>query len=308
MQKTIEDFAKAIDLNRSTVINGPKKVTIFGGKTSNTGGPPTQRGIFLLFASKLSDSFVVPETIKSWNHFGTYKDLLSFEEDICSIVDGVLVFLESPGAIAELGCLVKNPEIARKLLVVVNNEHYEESFIRHGMLKYLDEAFKEVNVISSQNGSLGAEEIEYITSEIQRRMNDVFKTEQFRIGHLRHEVFLLVDFIELIQVARISDIQHFFEALELGYSKTRLEQIIFSLKNVGLIHERQILNERCIYVDPTLGRPYIEYGFNSSTAKRMSWKANLFVKTNSDKWRKFAFKVLKTPPPMETKEVLDAAA
>ncbi|NUT60148.1 MULTISPECIES: retron St85 family effector protein [Herbaspirillum] len=307
MLKIIENFAEAIDLQRSKVVNGPKKVTIFGGKTENPDSELSQRGTFLLLASKLADSFIVPEHIKSWNHFDTYKDLLSFEEDICAIVDGVLVFLETAGAIAELGCLVKNPDIAPKLIVVVNSEHDQDSFIHLGMLKYLDEAFADVNVIFSVNGSLGSDESAYISTELQRRFADMPKTETFRVGQLRHLLFLLVDFVELIQVARISDIQHLLKCLRYEIPKARLEQLLFVLKNLGFINEKKILGERCLYVDIDSERPEIEYAFSGSPAKKLSWKANFFEQTTGDRWRKHSFKVLRSTSSAEKSEVQNAA-
>lgn len=260
-----------------------------------------------MLASKFADGFIIPEHFKSWNHFDTYKNLLAFEEDICSVVDGVLVFLETAGAIAELGCLLKNPDVSHKLIVVVNSEYDEDSFINLGMLKYLNEAFSDVNVIASVNASLDKEETAFISAELQRRFADMPKTETFRAGHLRHLLFLLIDFIELIQVARISDIQHFLHCLNFEYPKARLEQFLFVLKNLGFIQERKILDERCLYVDVNADRPAIEYAFNASPSKKLSWKARFFEETKNDRWRKRSFGVLRSAFSQEKDEVQNAA-
>jgi hypothetical protein len=261
----------------------------------------------LLTASYLVDTFVVPEDYKGWNHFDTYNDLLSFEEDVCSLVDSVVVFLETAGSIAELGCLVKNDEIAPKLFVVANNDYGDDSFISLGMLKYLDSTFRDkINVISSQNANLSNEERDYIAGEIQKRFEEIPKTESFRVSHTRHVLYLIVDFIDLMQVARITDIQQFLHHLNILYPKRRLEQLLFALKNIGLVQEQKVLNERCLYLGAG-DRPSIEYAFTSTTSKRLSWKANLFRKTMDDKWRTFAFKVLKGAQPKVAEEKKDAA-
>ncbi|SDH43820.1 MULTISPECIES: retron St85 family effector protein [unclassified Duganella] len=296
MQKTIQNFAAAIDLAKSKVRHGPQKITLFGGNTTNGDGKPlSQRGTFLLlYPGDLADAFVVPENFKNWNHFGVYDDLLSFEEDVCALVDSVVVFLESPGAIAEFGALIKNKDIAPKLFVVVNKEFEEDSFIGYGLVKYLTHNYsKTVNFISSQSSELLKEEAHFIINEMKERFKKIPKTEKFTKSITRHIFYTIIDFVDLLQVARISDIQLFLTELKIQIPKKRLEQLLLALKNVDALEESKVLNERCFTVKSS-AIPSIEYSFlPGTTSKRMSWKAIMFSKTMEDKWRAFAYKVLK---------------
>lgn len=295
MHKIIQNFAKSIDLTKSKVRKGPQKITLFGGATTNADGKPlSQRGTFLLYPGDLVDAFIVPENFKNWNHFGVYDDLLSFEEDVCALVDSVVVFLESPGAIAEFGALIKNKDIAPKLFVVVNKEFAEDSFIGYGLIKYLKHSHtKNINIISSQTSGLLREEINFILSEMNERFNATPKVERFLKSLTRHIFYIIIDFIDMLQVARIGDIQLFLKEINIPTKKQRLEQLLLALKNVGIIEENNVLNERCFVLCPST-IPSIEYSFMPDVvSKRVSWKAMMFDKTYDDKWRAFAYQILK---------------
>jgi len=294
LDKVISLLANAIDLLKSKVKIGPQRVTVFGGPAFDEENKPTsQRAIFLLSPGNLVDNLVVPEHFKNWNHFGTYDNLLIFEEDVCALVDTVLVFLESAGSIAEFAAFVKNKDIAPKLLVVANSAYDTDSFIQMGLIRYLNSEYpKQINLVTSRNFKLAHEEAQFILKEINDRFQRTPKAPVFIRSNARHLMYLIVDFIDLIQVARISDIQIFLKELGILLSKKRVDQFILALKNVELIREDRVLSERCFYLNDAIS--LIDYSFRpSTTAKRLSWKARLFEKTIDDKWRSFAFQQLK---------------
>lgn len=293
MDKLISTFGTSIDLTKTKVKNGPQKVTVFGGKTSNTGSAPSQRGIFLLSPGELVDCLVVPENFKNWNHFGIYNDLLSFEEDVCSLVDTVLIFLESAGSIAEFSAFIKHREIAPKLLIIFNGEEEEDSFIRLGLIRYLENRYPgTAPVITSRGPSLSRDESKFIIEEINRRRNLIPRLPIFNPTNTRHWLYLIIDFIDIMQVARISDIVGFLSSAGFTQKKKRVEQLLLALKNVGLINERAVLSERCFYLESSMN--LIDYSFNSgSSSKRVTWKAKIFDETSQDRWRMYAHKQLK---------------
>ena len=182
MLKLIEEFSRSIDLQKSKVKKGTLKLTVFGGPNhDHNGTPKSQRSIFLLRSTHLADAFVVPEDFKNWNHFGVYDDLLTFEEDICSASDSVLIFLESAGSIAEFGFLIKHPQIAQKLHVVIQNSFYQEdSFIRLGLLNHLKNKFDDSKIIVSQNNDLQVEECNHIVQLIKDAFKKNTKEESFK--------------------------------------------------------------------------------------------------------------------------------
>jgi hypothetical protein len=304
VDKLISSFAASLDLSKTKVKHGPAKITVFGGKTEQQDdGTMSQRGTFLLVPGELVEGLVVPEHFKNWNHFGIYNDLLSFEEDVCALVDTVLVFLESAGSIAEFAVFIKNREIAPKLLVVFNGQEDEDSFIQLGLIRYLESKYpKTVPVINSSGPGLSLDEAKFIVEESIKRSENSPKLPAFNVSNSRHWMYLIVDFIDLMQVARITDIQSFLRLVGFTQTKKRVEQLLLALKNVGFINETRVLSERCFSLG--VATNLIEYSFQAgATSKRVSWKAKFFMEMNDDRWRLYAYGQLKQKPVEEVADV-----
>lgn len=74
---------------------------------------------------------------------GKDYDLLSLENLLAGSVHAVVIILESPGAIAELGAFANHKELCDRLVVVVDEKHKKaKSFIALGPLRYLEERTK----------------------------------------------------------------------------------------------------------------------------------------------------------------------
>ncbi|WP_020407263.1 retron St85 family effector protein [Hahella ganghwensis] len=84
----------------------------------------------------ISKSIILAESFKDYFKENAYSDLLVFEDDIGSICSLVVIFLESPGSLVELGMFCSKPNFFRKLLIVAPNEEIqaEDSFIFLGPL------------------------------------------------------------------------------------------------------------------------------------------------------------------------------
>ena len=73
-----------------------------------------------------------------------YDDLLELEEHLAGLSACTLLFLESPGAIAELGVFSQSPGLREKLFVVIEQSHYREnSFIRNGPIERMSRTLHE---------------------------------------------------------------------------------------------------------------------------------------------------------------------
>ena len=71
-----------------------------------------------------------------------------------------------------------------------------------------------------------------------------------------------------------------------------------------MINEQTILNNRCFFISESV-LPSIDYAFKpinkddeeslkkNLPTKRITWKSNLFIKSQEVEWRKLAFKALK---------------
>jgi hypothetical protein len=100
------------------------------------------------------------EEINPYFPRGRYKDLLRFESDIAQIFDLVLLFSESFGSASELGAFASIPEIAQRLLVVVDDKNYgDESFVRLGPLLSLENDFGDSAVCVLNRADVGMVDI-----------------------------------------------------------------------------------------------------------------------------------------------------
>jgi hypothetical protein len=100
-------------------------------------------------------------------------DLLDLENMLADSVNAVVIILESPGSIAELGAFSNNKRFAKKLLVIVDKKYKrQKSFIILGPIKYLNDTkngkiiywdFKSKNI-----GDLG--------EEIRRELRSIVNT------------------------------------------------------------------------------------------------------------------------------------
>jgi hypothetical protein len=139
----IEEFGQ-IEPDKSHVIHSFQNLFLCGGEVNATDDiPPSLRDRLLRYSAtnekNLHDTFVLAEKFKDYFKENTYTDLLVFEDDIASISTLVIILLESPGAMVELGLFCTRPELYKKLLIVAPLEHVEEkdSFIYLGPLEYI---------------------------------------------------------------------------------------------------------------------------------------------------------------------------
>ncbi|WP_155754696.1 retron St85 family effector protein [Burkholderia stagnalis] len=303
MQTTIADIAKSIDLAKTRIRKSDRRITVFGGPVTNSNGPPSQRSSFLTTLSiarpQYSEHVITPENYKDWNHFGIYNDLLQFEEDLCSLVDVIVIFLESEGAIAEFASFLKAPSALKKIIIGITEAYSEhDSFINLGLVRHLrshiqpkDTDPDPVFTISEQ---IDPDESKFIAEEIDRRLSALRGNEAFDKSNMRHIMLLVADFIELIQVARKNDISTFLDNLEIELNAQRLQQMLFVLQRLEITALHKTSNDS-FYKLRAKEERFIEYGFKNDSIPRERIKAKFFEKTSAEPRRRLAYKKLTKP-------------
>ncbi|MBN7806457.1 retron St85 family effector protein [Agrobacterium rosae] len=88
-------------------------------------------------------TMLLAEQLNAFFPKGNYKDILTFEAHIAQISELIVLFSESFGSAAELGAFSMVPDIAHRLLVVIDDDHYNaNSFISLGPIRALENDFK----------------------------------------------------------------------------------------------------------------------------------------------------------------------
>ncbi|MGE4439513.1 retron St85 family effector protein [Achromobacter sp.] len=290
MQKTIKDLAQTIDISKCRIARSTRRVVVFGGKLANQ-HPLPHRGQFMAVLSlrhrAIDQICTTPEVYDDWKDFGMYQDLLTFEEDLCAFVDVILLFLDGVGACGECGAFIKDERTAKKLLVVMDERYFEEdSFIRLGLLFRLEHTHQ--NITLSVPKDLSNNDVDQIVDELEQRLGEAPLSEGLDLADTRHQLFIIADFVELIQVARRSDISTFLQELGVTLNTKRLSQLLYVLERFNIIKASRGLREQ-LYAPVPVGVHYVDYSLAAGRWDRARVKALLFKKTSEDKHRHQAF-------------------
>src|SRR5690606_32043688 len=127
-------------------------VFLCGGVLSKTSRKPKMlRDAFYRLEKDTETNYriVLAEEAKPLTSEAGYKDLLEFEQDIAQVVGLIVLFVESAGSLAELGAFAALPTVAPSLLAVVDEHYYfQESFVKNGPIKFLENKHGEEWVLS----------------------------------------------------------------------------------------------------------------------------------------------------------------
>jgi hypothetical protein len=252
-------FVSSLDLAGLRVQSRPIKIFFCGGPVEDVSKPVVSVRDYVirhLFDShhELADNIVLAEQIRDWLDFATYEDLITFEKHLAHLATVVVLFIESPGSIAELGAFSLTDEIARKLLVFVRKDHYEsKSYIRLGPLNFIEKFYptSQVNVYpwtETVHATNGACHSRLCTSSIEDYISDISddiygfltkpskpKTEQFAQDNEGHQMLLISDLVELFLALTRSEVDRLLRILNMPIEISRLTQYLFICEKLGLL-------------------------------------------------------------------------
>jgi len=179
--------------------------------------PPSFRDRLLTYTADNEDdihnSFVLAESFKDYFKENRYTDLLAFEEDIASLSTLIIILLESPGSLVELGMFCNKPEFYKKLLIVAPQEHIqsEDSFIYLGPLEYIRKKDNSSVAIYPWPDSLVSEydeeNINDLCENIKQKLKLIPKTETFNPEKSGHIALLIYELIRLSYPILIGEIE-----------------------------------------------------------------------------------------------------
>lgn len=171
--------------------------------------------------------YILAEELNGFFPQGNYNDLLQLESDIAQISSLILLFSESYGSAAELGAFAIKEQISQKLLVVIDNKNYgENSFIKLGPLRYLENKEGDNSVCVLQREDLEIQSIsnleELNIKTFQQILQSSIITRNDSI--INHSTFSKKDTGHLIKI--LTGIIQWYGAL----TKTEIETILYCLK------------------------------------------------------------------------------
>lgn len=272
------DFLDRVDLGKSRVRSFGGFVFLCGGQ-SNISTDPILSVRHLLYNEltngrhrSIADKLKLAEDIQDWFRGGAYSDLVTFEEHLAGLSDVIILAVESPGAIAELGAFSISPAIADRLLVLVAEIHYEqESFIRLGPLKRLEDKNTQSVLVYDWHEHIAGKTVERfdklraempaIVDAIKQFMSNDIGERLFKGDDPSHQMLLICDLVDLFGALPLKEINDFLVALSIEIGIDRLKQYLFLLEKCGLLRIKAQGHGRYYYCENWT--PRVSFGYAS---------------------------------------------
>jgi hypothetical protein len=241
--KLITEFEN-FEISRFGVSYIPPKVFLCGGEVDIKAQIPKSLrdrliNHFAIHDEEISNSCIQAENFKDYFREGAYHDLLEFEADIAGIATLIIVCLESPGSLVELGMFCMDSSIIGKLLVVapIEETQGEDSFIFLGPLEYI-KRLDRGSVLEypwPDKNVLEYEHLPMLVADIKTRLQDMQKTQKFSEENSSHIALLIHDVIMLASPVTLTEIEYALLAFGLTVEQKKVTRLLYLLEKIGLI-------------------------------------------------------------------------
>lgn len=256
MITAIKKFKDSVVPEKTRVQSLSPLILVFGGLAIKSEDRYSScRNVFLNWAAEtnfeLAGYLRTPEQFPEWNHFEEKYNLVDFEKDVGCLSSGILLFLESPGALAELGAFCTDNILCERLLVVLEQKHYDaDSFVKWGPVQRIEDAYSEeaICVVSTTiNPKEFEAEVAGVGKALQDKVKPLSDTKQFNANETRDQFLLIADLIELF--GALTEIELGILLKFMGVEPPHLKRMLKQLALFELIFKVPVNNER-YYVPP----------------------------------------------------------
>ncbi len=186
------------------------------------------------------DAIVQAETFKDYFKENAYPDLLIFEEEIANLASLVLIFLESPGSLVELGMFCTKPGFYKKLVIVAPQEEIsgEDSFIYLGPLENIKK--KEPTAVAvypwpESNKDYDKYHLEDLCKSIDEKLSSLPKNVEFNADNSGHVALLIAEIIRINYPILLNEIELALLALDIEIKQSEITRHIYLLNKLEII-------------------------------------------------------------------------
>lgn len=184
-----------------------------------------------------------PEEITTWQEDAVFKNLVDFETELAAICSLVVIILESPGAIAELGAFSQLNELRDKLVVIKCSDFSEgenkNSFINLGILRHLKETNnRSVKIFPwdiDNPHEIDNDTIIDAINGIGDSLAEIKETQVLKITKESHATTLVCDLIRIFVALKNIEIVQYASILGFDLSTDQVHRKLFLLEKFQLI-------------------------------------------------------------------------
>lgn len=273
-----EEFLAKVDLAKSKLRRSRSNMFLCGGRLD---GDPNKFGSVrdallktLPIKERLDDTWIIlAEKARDALVESNFENLLDMEECVSAIVDAVVLIVESPGSICELGSFTKTDEIRKKLVAILSNEHYNTpSFITLGPKRYI-EGRADGGVVEGVTWDLEDDHVilsqiaqDAILAECRQQVGANFaKQEAFDSGSLGHRIYIVLAIVFVFRSAKFGEIRRCIDVLGLDIPDGDIRKFIDTLEVCGLLKTVRYTSKKIYYV-PRINRIPFDFAFKAGTA------------------------------------------
>jgi len=266
----IHKFKESVAPEKTRIESLFPLILVFGGDADVTKDKyQSCRSVFLSWAHEtkyeLANFLRTPEDFKGeWNKFEGYSNLVDFEIDAGCLTRGILLFLECPGALAELGAFCTDEALCERLLVVLAEEYYDvPSFVYLGPVKRIEEEHtaNAIYVASSTDDThVFEKEVSDVGEALRIKAEYPHKKKQFNAKATRDQFLLIADLIELFGALTEIEIKILLEFL--GVEPAKLQESLSRMLNQLILFELIVKSRgktELYYVPPKQRTHYLNY-------------------------------------------------
>ncbi|WP_124461769.1 retron St85 family effector protein [Burkholderia cenocepacia] len=298
MSDLIKSLPSRIDLGKSRVKPYEGFIFLCGGPTDARSVLPTSLRDALYRELVKDDSdearIRVAEHYKDWAHDSIYNDLVLFEQHIAELSSIIVLILESPGAIAELGLFSTIEVFREKLLIFVDSQYYKsKSFIKLGPVDFLEknhgnvaEVHKWLNNRFQVDGKLAEDLQAEVAEAVRSRLSKKKNTEKpFNRDQWLHFALLVCDLLDLYSALTVRELRTFLEDAGLQKSEHELKQALYLLERVRLIAMEPKGDQR-FYVS-IIGNQYLKLHIEDGFFDTARFRSDVLSRYNASDKKRF---------------------
>lgn len=289
-----------VDLTASRVKPYEGFIFLCGGPTNVRSSDPVsiRDAIYRELAKDraLESRVRVAEHYKDWAHESIYRDLVSFEQHLAELSSVIVLVLESPGSIAELGLFSVIKEFQRKLLIFIERDHYTSaSFIKLGPVDFLEkihentaECHKWMKLEGRElvfDGAAARELQPDLAEAVVRRARESTSERLFDRHSWLDGALLLCDLLSVYSALTLREIRTRFEGLGCTKTEAELKQMLYILQKVRLL-EMEPKGDQRFYVSVD-SRQFLRFHIADSTFDIDRYRADLLSEYSRDEKKRF---------------------
>jgi hypothetical protein len=298
MGYTIVDFAKSLNVDRCKIRDTPNLIFLCGGEADGTGEIKSARDYFYRHlkskAAAIAQRVKLAEVVNAWFRGDEFPDLLELEKYLADLADITVLFVESPGSIAELGAFAASDILRQKTLAVLNASHSSDrSFIIDGPVKKISNENDEFihyyewdpKHLKSAVSKAGFREMaEEITKFLRDRDKARVNNQSFGKEKHGHVLLMVANLIGVAGVATKTDVTACLRELGCPSDHPHPDRYLSLLESMSFI-KRIHRSNQSFYV-PADSRRFIKPVYRAGAVLKEQTKIKSAIRAGFDPLRK----------------------